>query len=307
MFEAFQLGPFLIWTNLLFLMIGLWLSAEFFFRLAQSANLSLTHFVEQGVWYIIAFFFGGRIVAVGAEYRVYLKDILRILIFWDGNFNILGGAIGMGVVLYIFNLKQRSTFLQWLDALVPATSLALVFSWLGAFFSGSAYGRPTDMIWGITYDAQNVRYAVPVHPVQLYYALYFFFLTFLLLVIRKKARRVGTETLAGIFFMTLGTLLFENFRGDFGIPVFATQLDFALLLLLFVSLAVFAAVELQLSKRTLYLYEGALFIICIAYIFLRRSWDLEVYELRFSQLLAVMGFLSTLVYVIVHRRKYPHL
>ncbi len=182
-----------------------------------------------------------------------------------------------------------------------------MFSWLGAFFAGTAYGRPTDMFWGITYDAQNVRYAVPVHPVQLYYALYFFFLTFLLLVIRKKARRVGTETLAGILFMTLGTLLFENFRGDFGIPVFATQLDFALLLLLFVSLAVFAAVELQLSKRSMYLYEGALFVICLVYIFLRRSWELEVYELRFSQLLAMMGFLSTLVYVIVHRRKYPHL
>ncbi len=307
MFEAFKIGPFLIWTNYVFLVVGLWLSAEFFFRLAQSANLSLTHFMEDGVWYIIAFILSGRIVGIVAEYRAYIGDPMRLLVFWDGNFNILGSAIGVGLVLYITNLKQRSTFLQWLDALVPATSLALVFSWLGAFFAGSAYGRPTDMFWGITYDAQNVRYAVPVHPVQLYYALYFFFLTFLLLVIRKKARRVGTETLAGIFFMTLGTLIFENFRGDFGIPVFATSLDFALMFLLFVSLAVFAAVELQLSKRGMYVYEGLLVLACVGYLLLRRTLDLEVYELRFSQLLALIGLLSTIVYVIVHRRKYPHL
>jgi phosphatidylglycerol:prolipoprotein diacylglycerol transferase len=307
MFEAIQIGPVLIWTHFLFLLVGLWLSTEFFLRLAQSANLPINHFLDHGVWYSISFLLFGRIIGMIGDYRVYLRDPFRMIIFWDGGFNVLGAAIGIGVVLYFTNLSHRATFLQWLDTLVPAASLALVFEWLGAFFSGSSYGKPADIFWAVAYDAPNVRYTVPVHPVQLYYALFFFVLTFILLIVRKKARRVGAETLFGILLMALATLFLENFRGDFGIPVFATMLDFVLLVLLFVSLGVFAAVELSLSKRAMYIYEGVLAVACVGYMTLRRFLDFEVYELRFSQLLAIIAVLVTIVYVIVHRKKYPHL
>ncbi|MDB4979220.1 MAG: phosphatidylglycerol:prolipoprotein diacylglycerol transferase [Candidatus Peribacteria bacterium] len=307
MFEAFQFGPILIWTHFLFVLIGLWLSAEFFLRLAQSANLPINHFLEHGVWYCISFLLCGRLAGMIAEYRVYVNDPFRMIIVWDGGFNLLGGAIGIAIVLYFTNLTHRATFLQWLDALVPAASFGLVFDWLGAFFSGQSYGKPTDMFWGVAYDAQNVRYTVPIHPVQLYYAVFFFFLTFLLLIVRKKARRVGTETLVGICLMTIGTFIFESFRGDFGIPVFATKLDFILMIILFVSLGVFAAIELQLSQKSMYIYEGVLVSVIGIYMAMRRHIDIEFYELRFSQLLAVVALLATVVYVIVHRRKYPHL
>jgi len=307
MFEAIQIGPVLIWTHFLFLLLGLWLSTEFFLRIAQSANLPINHFMEHGVWYTISFLLFGRIIGMIADYRVYLRDPFRMIIFWDGGFNLLGAAIGIGVVLYFTNLTHRATFLQWLDALVPATSLALVFNWLGAFFSGESYGQPADIFWAVSYDAPNVRYTVPVHPVQLYYALFFFFLTFLLLVVRKRARRVGAETLVGILLMAFATLFLENFRGDFGIPVFASMLDFIMLILLFVSLGVFAAIELALSKRAMFTYEGVLFALSAGYMAIRRQLDFEFFELRFSQLLAVIAVLITIVYVIVHRRKYPHL
>lgn len=307
MFEAFQIGTLVIWTKYVFLLVGLWLSAEFFFRLAQSANLPLTSFQENGLWYIISFLLSGRLIGMIAQYKIYQQDPFRMLIVWDGGFNLLGGAIGIGLVLYFTNLTHRATFLQWLDALIPAVSLAMVFSWLGSFFAGDAYGAPADVFWSIAYDSPTVRYTVPIHPVQLYYAVFFFFLTFVLLVVRKKARRVGTETLFGIVLTALATLLFENFRGDFAIPVFATQLDFVLLAVLFASLGTFAAVELKLEQRTLMLYEGLLAVLCIGYLILRRYLDLDFFELRFSQLLAVISLLATVVYVIVHRRKYPHL
>ncbi len=41
MFEAFEFGPFIFWTHLAFILLGIWLSMEFFLRLAQSAGLSL--------------------------------------------------------------------------------------------------------------------------------------------------------------------------------------------------------------------------------------------------------------------------
>lgn len=307
MFQAFPLGPFLVWTSVVFLLVGIWISTEFFLRLSSAANLSLQHFREHAWMYLLAFLFCGRLFAIITQYRVYWNDLLRILIIWDGGFSFLGGAIGIGAVLFWATRTHRATFLQWLDVLLPATMLGSVFSWLGLFFAGHSYGKPTDVFWGVTYDTINVRYAVPIHPVQLYYAAYSLFLTFLLLIIRKYSKRAGTETLIGIICASVGTFILEYFRGDFTIPVFATTLDFVILLSLFASLGVFAVIELMLSRRSLFLFEGGLLFVFGGYALLRSRLPLETHELRFSQFLAVLALLATVVYVVVHRRRYPHL
>jgi phosphatidylglycerol:prolipoprotein diacylglycerol transferase len=307
MFEAFSFGPFLIWTRAVFLLLGIWLAFEFFLRLSKSAHLSLEHFRERAWWYLLAFLIGARIFAVLGQYRVYLRDPLRLFVVWDGGFSFLGGAIGIGLLLHWVTRTHRTTFLQWLDVLLPATTLGLAFDWLGKFTSGQSYGRPTDMFWGVTYEAMHVRYVVPVQPVQFFYALFFFILTFLLLIIRKNAKRAGSETLVGIVLASLATFFFEYLRGDFSIPVFATQLDFVVLLFLFVSLGLFAVVELRLTLAQMYLYEAFLFLSVTGYVVIRSWLAFPSFELRFSQFLAVLALLATVVYVIVHRRKYPHL
>lgn len=309
MFEAFQAGPFTIWTHVIFLMIAIWLFAEFFFRLAQSAGLSLQPFKDHAWWYLAGAVLGGRFFAVVEQYRIYLRpdDPFRVFFMHDGNFSFLGMAVGIGIVLYIKQRASRTTFLQWLDVLLPATAFGLTFDWLGKFAAGQAYGRPTDVFWGVTYDAFNVRFAVPVHPVQLYYAIFYLFLTFTLLIVRKHARRAGAETLFGIVLASLATFALEWFRGDFGIPVFATNLDFILLFLLFISLGIFAAVELNIGQKLGIAYEIATTTLCAAYLVIRPQLPFETFQLRFSQLLAVLALLGAIVYVVVHRRRHPYL
>lgn len=307
MFEAFSIGPLLIWTRAVFFLLGVWLSTEFFLRLADSANFSLNHFRERATHYLISFLVFGRLFAIIAEYRVYLRDPLRLFVFWDGGFSFLGAATGIAIVLYFSTRHHRTTFLQWLDILVPATTFGLAFDWFGKFASGHAYGKPTDMFWGVTYNTIGVRYTVPIHPVQLYYAIFLILLTFALLVIRKHNAKAGAETLYGIVLASFATFFFEYFRGDFTIPVFATKMDFLVLVALFGSLGTFAAIELQLNRKGLLIYEGALLIVFASYL-VARSWlDLPTFELRFAQLLSVLSLLATTVYVVVHRRKYPHL
>lgn len=307
MFEAFQIGPFIIWTHAFFFLLGVVLSLEFFLRLAQTAGLSLQHFRERAPQYLLAFLVGGRLIAVLAQYRVYVRDPLRLLMVHDGNFSFLGAAIGIGVLLYAATRESRSTFLQWLDVLVPATTFGLFFDWVGKFAAGQEYGRPTDMPWGVTYDVINVRYTVPVHPVQLYYAAFFLVLTFVLLVVRKYASRAGSETLAGIALASGATLAFESFRGDFAVPVFATNLDFVVLFLLFFGLGLFAYLELRLTPRQQLLYEIGMALLVGAYFLLRSMLLLPTHELRFTQLLSVLALFGAVVYVVVHRRRYPHL
>ncbi|MBM3227988.1 hypothetical protein FJZ27_03985 [Candidatus Peribacteria bacterium] len=307
MFEAFLVGPFLVWTRVVFLLLGIWLSVEFFLRLSVSAHLSIQHFQDKAWQYLAAFLGGGRLFAMLAEYHVYIGDPIRIFIVWDGGWSFIGGAIGVGMLLWWISRTHRATFLQWLDALVPAASFGLFFDWLGKFVSGHAYGRPSDMFWAVTYDTLNVRYTVPIHPVQLYYALFFLLLTFVLLVIRKRSTRAGEETLVGVVCAALVTFAFEYFRGDFTIPVFATNLDIVVLCALFLSLGIFAAIELKLTKRSVMVYQSALVGSFTLYIIVRSFLHLPSHELRFSQFLALVALLATIVYVTVHRRKYPHL
>ncbi len=306
MFQALEVGPFLIWSRVLFLLLGIWLSTEFLLRLAESANLSIQHFREKALWYVLAFVVGGRLFSVIAEYQVYLKDPLRVFILWDGNFTFLGGAIGIGTVLYLLTREHRSIFLQWLDVLFPATCLGLTFDWVGSFLSGASYGQPTDLIWGVTYDAPDVRYTIPIHPVQLYYAFSFFLLTFILLVIRKRAKRVGAETLVGIIAASLLTFFFEFFRGDFAIPVYAATLDFFVLAFLFLSLGIFAVVEQRMIRKTWLTYQVIVASLTLGYVLVRPWLELETHELRLSQLLAVLALLATTVYVAVERRRHPY-
>lgn len=306
MVEAVEIGPLVIWTHVVFLLIGVWLSTEFCFRLAEGSHLSLHHFQEYGRWYVAAFILGGRGIAVFADYRVYLNDLLRLFILWDGNFSFLGGAIGVGIVLSMVTREHRSTFLQWLDVLVPSAALGIGFDWLGKLAAGQAYGKPTDVPWGIVYDSMSVRYTVPVHPVQLYYVLFFLLLTFVLLIVRRYARRAGTETLVGVISAALAVLVFENFRGDFGIPVFAVLTDFVVLLFLFGSAAVLVPRVRAVSLVTLIGLGGGTALIAGVYLVTRGALPVPAIELRMSQFLAVLSLLVTVVYVALHRVKHPY-
>lgn len=306
MVEAIELGPLVLWTHLIFLLLGVWLATEFCFRLAEGSHLSLQHFEHHRWWYLSAFIIGGRSIAVLADYRVYLRDLLRFFIVWDGNFSFLGGMIGIGIVLAIVTHQQRATFLQWLDVLVPSAALGIGFDWLGKLAAGQAYGKPTDVPWGIVYDAMSVRYTVPVHPVQLYYVLFFLLLTFVLLIVRKYAHRAGIETLVGVIAAALAVLFFENFRGDFGIPVFAVITDFVVLLLLFASAGFLVSRGRNFSRRVLIILGGGTVLLCTVYLIVRAALPLPTVELRVSQFLAVLSLLGTVVYVLVHWSQHPH-
>ncbi len=290
-----------------FLVLGTWLAAEFFFRLAAAANLSLQHIKEKSWVYVLSFFLCGRLMAIVSTYQAYFQSPLRIFIVWDGGFSFLGGAIGIGIVLFFATRDQRATFLQWLDVLLPATTFGLGFDWFGKFMAAQSYGKPTNFFLGMIFDTLNVRYAVPIHPVQLYYALFYFVLTFVLLLIRKHSRRAGAETLFGIICASIAVFLLEFLRGDFGIPVFATVSDFIFLGCLFVSLGVQAAIELRLSERGNFIYGMTVAVLTLIYVIGRRWLSFGDVQLRFSQVLAVLALLATVVYVVVHRRKYPHL
>lgn len=304
MFEAFQLGPFLFRTYLLLLLIGAWLATELFLRLVAALGLRIVFFPGRLPWFILSFLLCGRLFGMLLVYRVYVQDPVRIFIVWDGVFSVAGGCIGIGLVLFLMVRRNRESFLRWLDAIVPPAVLLTAFDWLGRFFGALSYGKPTDAPWGIALESLAVRYTVPIHPVQLYYALWFFALTLLLL--HLKRRRGGVVTLTGVVLGCIGVVLLEFFRGDFAVTVFAKLSDFAFLILIFASLGAIIVCGRGISHRSSLVTGIVVGFGTMTYLLVRPWISVASIEWRFSQFLAVLAIFATVVYVVTCRWKSSH-
>ncbi|MBT3834833.1 hypothetical protein HOF56_01145 [Candidatus Peribacteria bacterium] len=330
MFEIFQFGPLLLRSHILFLLIGIVLGADVFFRLANREGLRIILFLKNGWTFLISFLLGGRLLGMLLLYYAYTQDPMKVLIVWDGVFSITGGLVGIGLMLFIYTYRQRAQFLRWMDIYVPSATIIVAFDWIGRFMGAVSYGKPTDAFWGITMESIGVRYTVPIHPVQIYYAIWFLGLSFLLFHMRRRKQlnvlparlykilgakassvqihtsRSGMVTLVGIVLSCIGVIFLDFYRGDFAITVFAKFIDFAFLALLFVSLGTISVMEKKISNKHSMLNSIMVGMATMVYLIIRPYISIISFEWRFSQFLSVLAVLVTIVYVVVHRWKYQN-
>jgi len=106
--------------------------------------------------------------------------------------------------------------MSWMDALLMAVVPSSIILHLGTFLDGVNYGRATNMIWGVTFESAVVRYAVPIHPTQLYSAFMAAVLSVSMFVIYKKVKNKYPGFIAevGIIGMSASAFLEGFFRGD---------------------------------------------------------------------------------------------
>lgn len=130
-----------------------------------------------------------------------------------GSITFIGGLIGGAVcflLIWLILRKRVDGRLTDLLTLAPcAITLAHGFGRIGCFFSGCCYGVPTDSFLGIQFPDMST----PVHPTQLYEAVFLFMLfgvlTYLLLG-RGFRHNMSVYLIAyGVF-----RFLIEYLRGD---------------------------------------------------------------------------------------------
>jgi phosphatidylglycerol:prolipoprotein diacylglycerol transferase len=78
-----------------------------------------------------------------------------------------GAATGLAVVL-----ARRWPVLPLLAAAAPAVALGQAIGRVGCFLVGDDYGRPTSLPWGVAFPKGLPPTLVPVHPTQLYEAVF---------------------------------------------------------------------------------------------------------------------------------------
>lgn len=138
-------------------------------------------------------------------YRMHLIDIFKI---WEGGLASHGAAIGILVALICFVVFSRKEypFLTWLmalDAIVIPTAFAGGCIRVGNFLNQEILGTPTTLPWGVIFlhPVDGIA-GVPLHPVQIYEALFYFAICFgLFFLWSRRGKTIGQGLLAGLFFI----------------------------------------------------------------------------------------------------------
>lgn len=139
------------------------------------------------LWVVPLSFIGARLYYVVFAWDMYKDNPISALNFRQGGLAIHGAIITAIIVAIVFTRKRKLSFWELADISAPSLVLAQSIGRWGNYINQEAYGRPTDLPWGILIDG------VKVHPTFLYESLWNFGVFLYLLWYRKNKQKVDGE------------------------------------------------------------------------------------------------------------------
>jgi phosphatidylglycerol:prolipoprotein diacylglycerol transferase len=215
----FKIGPITIrWYGVLIMagvVLGLYLAGREAKR--QAVDIGFIH--DLFFYMLISAIIGARLYYVIFSWDLYRNNMGEILAFWHGGLAIHGAIIGGVLSALIYTRLKGVSFWQVADICSPSLILGQAIGRWGNFFNQEAFGRPTDMPWGIFIDkAQRpLQYIQETHfhPTFLYESLWdFSVFLFLLWVRRRKGIIRGDVFLGYLLLYSLGRFFVEGLRTD---------------------------------------------------------------------------------------------
>jgi prolipoprotein diacylglyceryl transferase len=145
------------------------------------------------------------------EAPYYFAHPLEVLMVWEGGLASHGGTIGILIGVWLFIRKYGRlygfNYIWLLDRIAIPTALAACFIRLGNLMNSEIYGHETSLPWGFVFAYRGESLAK--HPTQIYEALSYLLIFFLLLwLYRKFLPKLKTGMLLGIFFILVFTARF---------------------------------------------------------------------------------------------------
>jgi phosphatidylglycerol:prolipoprotein diacylglycerol transferase len=172
---------------------GLALSVSFllFFwmlhKLSKKYGINTNFFIGNALpMFLSAFVFSRLFNLLSGWQDIASEGFVRFFFTSGYDFSLAGGMFGFFLVLFFRLSRHKLAPEKYLDAVVLAFFFSAVAAYIGAFFGGQIYGKPTYLPFGVTYtDPETVNpYTSPVVPLALVYAA-FSFLFFVLLYIAR--------------------------------------------------------------------------------------------------------------------------
>lgn len=214
----FQNSLLTLRTLNLFVAFAFFFAGIFSIRYIEKHKMSLVFLAKYFLPVLFSALLFGRLLTFALNFEKYSNFPLTLLYLWDLDFNFFGLLFGAFFILYILCKRHHEDFWAWLDVIILSSLAMLIFVHIGFFFSGHYYGLPTNLFWGIPFEANHIPYTTPIHPTQLYAAL----LSFVLLIQGvKKSKRTHLSGLVGskaLMLYSVGMLGISFLYGDPELP-----------------------------------------------------------------------------------------
>lgn len=162
MLPTLQLGPLSIQTPGLILLAALWIGVSQAGRHAPKFSLSSAMIDNITLVALLVGIVGGRASYVLQNLPAFTRAPLNIIALNPELFDVWGGLLAAALAVLIYTQRKGLGWAETFDALTPAAAVVMVGLGLSHLAAGSAYGRPTDLPWGLN------LWGVPRHPTQVY-------------------------------------------------------------------------------------------------------------------------------------------
>ncbi|MDD4352538.1 MAG: prolipoprotein diacylglyceryl transferase [Candidatus Gracilibacteria bacterium] len=193
----FSIGPVTIYSFGIFAALGFLLSMVIINKLAQKNGLKTAFILDHIIPFILLSLISGRLLHVLLKWELYSHRLREILFFWQGGVSLWGAIIGGALYFWYISWKHKQDVLVWLDQMVFAIQVAFILGYTGyllspAGLSGNAFGKPTELPWGMTLANLDSPYAgLSVHPVIFYLILGHLIILFVLRSMHKIRKLAG--------------------------------------------------------------------------------------------------------------------
>ncbi|MEM6526344.1 MAG: prolipoprotein diacylglyceryl transferase [Bacteroidota bacterium] len=220
--QVFLEFPYLRWYSL-FWALGIYISLQVMVLIFKKEKKDLRVLDRLALAVILGLVLGARLGHVlFYDPQYYLSHPIEILPFrvephfeFTGFLGLAshGGVIGAIMALFVFNRKSKTGFYWALDRLIIAGSLLGAFIRVGNFFNSEIIGTPTDMPWAVVFTRIDL---IPRHPSQLYEAMSYLVIFFILYSLWRsnKFNQSGFLTGIGLTLIFGQRILIEFFKED---------------------------------------------------------------------------------------------
>jgi phosphatidylglycerol:prolipoprotein diacylglycerol transferase len=193
--------------HLILLLVAFWLGLALIEKRAERHGISRDALTNLVYYCLLGYIAGGRLIYALSNLGAFSQSPPSIFSLNLDLFDPWAALVVAVIVGLVYGSRQKLPLLPTLDALTPFFAAVMIGLSLSHLAAGTAFGRPTDIPWGI--ELWNATR----HPTQIY-ALIASLLVFGLIWFRKADAQVGSTFLL-FSALTAGTHLFlEAFHGD---------------------------------------------------------------------------------------------
>ncbi len=189
-------------------------------RLAERLDEDRNHIDNIFLLVLVSAAVGGRMFHVLFEnFSFFAEHPMKIFALWEkgAGFTFYGSLFASIATVLVYARRNKLSFLDYGDSVVPAVALGIALGRIGCFMAGCCWGRPTECFLGYSFTSPDTFAGVrntPLHPVQLYGA-FSAFLGFLYLSRLFFHREYPGQLIAhGLVLCAVSRFFLEFFRGD---------------------------------------------------------------------------------------------